>query len=129
MPQPLPADVPWTAPREAADDGHAAIVGDATITVAGRAAENVPLLRRSGATSVITSSEAAGRLLGLAARSPAASDVVGDLLVQGNGLRLVDRPGRPDGATSQRMDTEKGRCRPGYARRACPAAVRVSRAR
>jgi voltage-gated potassium channel len=67
------------------------LTSEATITVAVRAAENVPLLKRSGATSVITSSEAAGRLLGLAARSPAASDVVGDLLIQENGLRLIDR--------------------------------------
>ena len=124
-----------SAAQEATDDGHAAIVGDATramilrrsgveeaarvivaadrddtaalvtlsvrqltstatVVVAVRASENVPLLRRSGATSVITSSEAAGRLLGLAAQSPASSDVIGDLLIQGNGLRLVDRPVR-----------------------------------
>jgi voltage-gated potassium channel len=78
----------------------------ATITVAVRAAENVPLLRRSGATSVITSSEAAGRLLGLAARSPAASDVIGDLLVQGNGLRLIDRPVRPEEIGASPRDCE-----------------------
>lgn len=126
---------PVTA-QEAAEDGHAAVVGDATraliltraavenasriivaadrddtaalvtlsvrqlnrdalIAVAVRASENVPLLRRSGATTVITSSEAAGRLLGLSAQSPAAGDVIGDLLVQGHGLHLVDRPVRP----------------------------------
>ncbi|GIF01263.1 potassium channel family protein [Paractinoplanes rishiriensis] len=120
------------AAQEAADDGHAAIVGDATrglildkagvrkadriivaadrddtaslvtlsvrelnavavIAVAVRASENVPLLKRSGATTVITSSEAAGRLLGLSAQSPAAGHVIGDLLVQREGLRLVDR--------------------------------------
>jgi voltage-gated potassium channel len=72
------------------------LTSTATITVAVRAAENVPLLRRSGATSVITSSEAAGRLLGLAARSPAASEVIGDLLIQGDGLRLIDRSVRPE---------------------------------
>ncbi|GAB7046672.1 potassium channel family protein [Catenuloplanes indicus] len=118
--------------REAIEDGHAAVIGDATrsmilaqagvgsaarvvvaadrddtaalvtlsvrqlnadapIAVAVRASENVPLLRRSGATTVITSSDAAGRLLGLSAQSPAASDVIGDLLVQGHGLHLVDR--------------------------------------
>ncbi|GAB7044673.1 MULTISPECIES: potassium channel family protein [Catenuloplanes] len=130
-------DVSADAAREATEDGHAAVIGDATrsmilmqagagdaariivaadrddtaalvtlsvrqlnpdapIAVAVRAAENVPLLRRSGATRVITSSEAAGRLLGLSAHSPAASDVIGDLLVQGRGLHLVDRPVRED---------------------------------
>jgi voltage-gated potassium channel len=125
------------AAQEATDDGHAAIVGDATrtmileraevgraarvivaadrddtaslitlsarslnadalIAVAVRASENVPLLKRSGATTVVTSSEAAGRLLGLSAQSPATGDVIGDLLIQGRGLHLVDRPVRPD---------------------------------
>ncbi|MEV0902759.1 potassium channel family protein [Actinoplanes sp. NPDC049802] len=140
-------DTSATAAQEATDDGHAAIVGDATramilrrsgveqaarvivaadrddtaalvtlsvrelngsatITVAVRASENVALLRRSGATSVITSSEAAGRLLGLAARSPAASEVIGDLLIQGNGLRLIDRPVRPDEVGSSPKDCD-----------------------
>jgi voltage-gated potassium channel len=130
-------DTSPTAAQEAADDGYAAVVGDATrsmilskagverasrviiaanrddtatlatlsvrqlnatapIVVAVRASENVPLLKRSGATTVITSSEAAGRLLGLSAQSPAASEVIGDLLIQGQGLHLIDRPVRPD---------------------------------
>jgi voltage-gated potassium channel len=66
------------------------------ISAAVREAENAPLLKQSGATSVITSSEAAGRLLGMSAQSPAASEVIGDLLVHGRGLDLVDRPVRPD---------------------------------
>ncbi|MCA2219023.1 potassium channel family protein [Jidongwangia harbinensis] len=136
-PQFVVIDSSPTTAQEATDDGHSAVVGDATramilqragvrrasriivaadrddtaalvtlsvrqlnadalIAVAVRASENLPLLRRSGATTVITSSEAAGRLLGLAAQSPAASEVIGDLLVQGHGLHLIDRPVRPD---------------------------------
>jgi len=67
----------------------------ATVVAAVREAENVPLLRQSGANSVITSSEAAGRLLGVSAHSPAAGDVIADLLVQGTGLDLVDRTVQP----------------------------------
>jgi voltage-gated potassium channel len=74
--------------------------------VAVRASENVPLLRKSGATTVITSSEAAGRLLGLSAQSPAASDVIGDLLVQGNGLHLVDRPVRREEVGTSPVDCD-----------------------
>ncbi len=136
-----------TTAQEATDDGHAAVVGDATralilrragvksasriivaadrddtaalvtlsvrqlnhdavIAVAVRASENVPLLRQSGATTVITSSEAAGRLLGLSAQSPAAGDVIGDLLVQGHGLHLIDRPVRPDEVGSSPAECE-----------------------
>lgn len=61
-----------------------------------REAENEPLLLRSGADAVITSSAAAGRLLGVAARSPLVSEVFSDLLVHGDGLELVERPVRPE---------------------------------
>ena len=43
---------------------------DAYIVAAVREADNVPLVRQSGADSVITSSDAVGRLLGLASFSP-----------------------------------------------------------
>jgi voltage-gated potassium channel len=66
------------------------------ISAAVREAENAPLLKQSGASAVITSSEAAGRLLGMSAHSPAATAVIGDLLVHGKGLDLVDRAVRPD---------------------------------
>lgn len=56
-----------------------------------REAENEPLLLRSGADAAVLSSEAAGRLLGLAARSPAVGEVFTDLLVQGHGLELIER--------------------------------------
>ena len=51
---------------------------------------------QSGASAVITSAEAAGRLLGFAALSPAVSRVFGDLLVHGSGLEIVERAVRGD---------------------------------
>ncbi|HEX2312922.1 MAG TPA: potassium channel family protein, partial [Thermomonospora sp.] len=56
-----------------------------------REAENAPLLRQSGADHVITSSEAAGRLLGMTTSQPSVSEVLEDLLDQGSGLDLVER--------------------------------------
>src|SRR5690606_31244263 len=47
-----------------------------TVVAAAREAANGELLRQSGATSVIVSSETAGRLLGIAAESPETVDVV-----------------------------------------------------
>ena len=70
----------------------------ATITSAVREEENVHLLHQSGATSVITSSAAAGRLLGLAAETPRSVEVLEDLLSIGHGLDLVERDVGPDEA-------------------------------
>jgi voltage-gated potassium channel len=56
-----------------------------------REEENADLVRQSGADTVITSSAAAGRLLGLATDSPQAVDVLEDLLARGRGLDLVQR--------------------------------------
>jgi voltage-gated potassium channel len=67
-----------------------------TVVASIRQAENEPLLLQSGVDAVITSSEAAGRLLGVAAQSPAISEVFNDLLVHGEGLDLIERPVRPD---------------------------------
>ena len=78
----------------------------APIIVAVRESENVPLLEQSGATSVVVSSEAAGRLLGLAAVSPAAGAVFEDLLIPHADLELIERDvtaaeaGRPSSAAS-----------------------------
>ena len=49
----------------------------ATIVASVREAENAHLLHQSGADSVIVSSEAAGRLLGLATDQPNAVGVIG----------------------------------------------------
>lgn len=68
----------------------------ATIVSAVREEENVHLLHQSGANSVITSSGAAGRLLGLATHTPRLVEVLEDLLSVGTGLDLVEREVRPD---------------------------------
>ncbi len=64
----------------------------AKIVAAVREEENAPLLKQSGADAVITSASAAGRLLGLSVLSPAAGMVMEDLIQQGSGLDLVERP-------------------------------------
>ncbi|MFI2431482.1 potassium channel family protein [Streptomyces sp. NPDC018693] len=64
----------------------------ATIVVAAREDENVPLLKQSGADTVVTSSSSAGRLLGVAMVSPRVADTLEDLMTIGRGLDLVERP-------------------------------------
>jgi voltage-gated potassium channel len=68
----------------------------AVIAAAIRESENEPLLLQSGASAVITSAEAAGRLLGFAALSPEISQVFADLLVHGSGLEIIERTVRAD---------------------------------
>jgi voltage-gated potassium channel len=63
----------------------------ASIVAAVREDENRHLLEQSGATSVVTSSETAGRLLGVTSRHPDAARVVEDLLDTAHGLMLVER--------------------------------------
>lgn len=64
----------------------------ANIVAAVREEENAPLLRQSGADAVITSASAAGLALGLSVLSPSAGTVMEDLIQQGSGLDLVERP-------------------------------------
>jgi voltage-gated potassium channel len=64
----------------------------ATVVGAVREDENAHLLHESGATSVITSSSSAGRLLGLATTTPDVAQVLEDLLSVGAGLDIVQRP-------------------------------------
>jgi len=64
----------------------------ATIASAVREEENAHLLRQSGADSVITSSAAAGRLLGLATETPLLVAVLEDLLSVGEGLDIIEQP-------------------------------------
>ena len=63
---------------------------DATIVAAAREHENVHLLRQSGATSVITSAEASGRLLGFAVQQPKVTEVLEDLISVGQGLDISE---------------------------------------
>jgi voltage-gated potassium channel len=64
----------------------------AHIVAAVRERENVHLLRQSGANSVVVSSETAGRLLGMATKTPAVVDLVEDLLTPEAGLAIAQRP-------------------------------------
>jgi len=64
---------------------------DAYIVSAVREQDNAPLMRQSGADSVITSSDAVGRLLGLSSLSPTLGSVMEDLLTYGEGLEVAER--------------------------------------
>lgn len=70
--------------RELAPDAH--------IVASVREAENVHLLKQSGASQVVVSSETAGRLLGLATSTPVVVDMVEDLLTPESGLAIAERP-------------------------------------
>ena len=60
-----------------------------------RGPRTTPLLRQSGADVVIISAEAAGRMLGVAAQSPAVSSLIEDLLAYGKGLDVYERAIQP----------------------------------
>jgi voltage-gated potassium channel len=62
----------------------------ASIVAAVREEENVHLLQQSGATSVVTTSSAAGRLLGHAVDAPRVTEVLEDLLAVGEGLDIAE---------------------------------------
>ncbi|MEU9158759.1 potassium channel family protein [Streptomyces sp. NPDC048424] len=78
----------------------------AKIVAAVREEENAPLLRQSGADAVITSASAAGRLLGLSVLSPSAGTVMEDLIHQGSGLDLIERPVRKSEVGKSVRDTD-----------------------
>ena len=73
----------------------------AFVAVTVREAENAPLVRQSGADSVVTSSEAAGKLLGVSALSPRVGQVVTDLLSYGRGMDIVEEPAGPGDVGAQ----------------------------
>ena len=64
---------------------------DTYVVAAVRESDNVQLVRQSGADSVITSSDAVGRLLGLSSLSPTLGAVMEDLLSYGEGLEVAER--------------------------------------
>ncbi|HEU0086609.1 MAG TPA: potassium channel family protein [Pseudonocardiaceae bacterium] len=68
----------------------------AQIVAAVRERENLHLLRQSGANSVVVSSETAGRLLGMATKTPAVVELVEDLLTPDAGLAIAQRQVTPD---------------------------------
>ncbi|OQO90352.1 potassium channel family protein [Saccharomonospora piscinae] len=67
----------------------------ARILASVREAENVHLLKQSGADQVVVSSETAGRLLGIATKTPRVVDMVEDLLTPETGLAIAERPVEP----------------------------------
>ena len=73
---------------------------DVRIVAAARELENAPLIRRSGADVVLTTSGATGRMMGMAAVAPHYVQVVEELLESGTGLDLVERRVDPDEAGS-----------------------------
>ena len=64
---------------------------DVYIVSSAREHENAPLMKQSGANSVITSSDAVGRLLGVSSLSPTLGSVMEDLLTYGEGLEVAER--------------------------------------
>ena len=80
---------------------------DATIVAAVREEENVHLLHQSGATSVVTSADAAGRLLGFAVEQPKIAEVLEDLMRVGQGLDIAEHVVAEDEAGPSRgLDIE-----------------------
>ncbi len=67
----------------------------AAIIVSVREHDNVALVRQSGATSVVTSSDTVGRLMGLSAVGPELGDIIQDLLTAGTGLEVHQRQALP----------------------------------
>jgi voltage-gated potassium channel len=78
----------------------------AEIVAAVREAENQELVRQSGANTVIISSDAVGRLLGLATISPALGNVLEDLITTGEGLEVAERDVQPRevGQVARKLD-------------------------
>ncbi|MDU7360933.1 MAG: potassium channel family protein [Propionibacteriaceae bacterium] len=68
----------------------------ANVVVAVREHQNVPLVKQSGATSVVTSSETVGRLVGLSAIGPDLGAIIQDMLTGGEGLEVHQRQALPE---------------------------------
>lgn len=64
----------------------------AAVVAAVRESQHAPILRQSGANAVITTAEAAGRLMGISLMSPTAGELMEDLLDPGEGLEFCERP-------------------------------------
>ena len=68
----------------------------ATIVAVCREDENVHLLHQSGASSVVTSSSASGRLLGFATVEPKVVEVLEDIMSVGHGIDIGEREVKQD---------------------------------
>lgn len=64
---------------------------NARIVVAARQAQNIEVLRQSGADIVIPTAESAGRMMGLSLQSPTAGQILEDLMDAGRGLEITER--------------------------------------
>ncbi len=64
----------------------------AKVVAAVRESQHAPILRQSGADAVITTAEAAGRLMGISLMYPTAGELMEDLLDPGQGLEVRERP-------------------------------------
>lgn len=63
----------------------------ATIVAAAREAQNMDILRQSGANNVIPTAESAGRLMSLSLLSSTAGEIMEDLLDSARGLEVAER--------------------------------------
>ncbi|MEN0070399.1 MAG: NAD-binding protein [Propionicimonas sp.] len=81
----------------------------AHVVAAVRDAENLPLVRQSGADAVVTSSDAVGRLMGLSSISPHLGVVIEDLLTSGDGLEVAQRmvTRDEDGKSASQVEGER----------------------
>lgn len=93
----------------------------AHVVAAVRESANGSLLQQSGADGVITSSEAVGRLIGLATVSPDMGTVLEDMLTYGEGMEVAQRAVTPEevGLSADPHPTERvlGVVRDGVLRR------------
>jgi voltage-gated potassium channel len=78
----------------------------AEISVAVREAENASIARQGGANTVVPSSDAVGRILGLATVSPQLGHVLEDLITTGHGLEVTERDVAPreEGRATKQLD-------------------------
>lgn len=81
----------------------------ANVVVAVREYQNAQLVKQSGATSVVTSSETVGRLLGLTAIGPDLGAIIQDMLTGGEGLEVHQRQATPSevGQSPTSVTTER----------------------
>jgi voltage-gated potassium channel len=78
----------------------------AEISVAMREAANVNIARQGGANTVVPSSDAVGRILGLATVSPPLGHMLEDLISTGTGLEVTEREvsAREEGRAPKQID-------------------------
>lgn len=69
---------------------------DVKIRAAAREDENIKLIKRSGADTVIAPSVSGGKLLASAASSPISTEMVEELFEHGRGVDIYDKPVSPD---------------------------------